>query len=236
MKFSIHSIYTQIFKLWRQKRRDLFVETIAPTPNDIMLDVGGYPSIWSTRSPMVKQVDCLNIHPVEWSEETAPQHHISTVTGDGCALQYGDRSYDVLFSNSVIEHVGNWDRQCAFAAEVQRVGKKLWIQTPAYECPLEPHYLAPFVHWLPVPIREVCVRWFTPWAWITRPSKAEVHETVRDTQLLTKRQVRELFPECTILTERLLWVFPKSYVAYRVDREPFAEADSDLPAASQPGC
>ncbi len=53
----------------------------------------------------------------------------------------------VVFSNSVIEHVGTWEDQQAFAAEVRRVGRRLWV--PAYECPIEPHYLAPLVHYLP---------------------------------------------------------------------------------------
>jgi hypothetical protein len=54
-----------------------------------------------------------------------------------------DQEYDIAFSNSVIEHVGDWERQAAFASEIRRVGKNLWIQTPAKECPIEPHYLAP---------------------------------------------------------------------------------------------
>jgi hypothetical protein len=167
---------------------------------------------------MVKRIDCLNIHPVTWLAESAPRHHITTVIGDGCALEYEDGIYDVLFSNSVIEHVGNWERQRAFAAEARRVGKELWIQTPAFECPVEPHFLALFVHWLPVSLRKFCVRWLTLWGWLTRPSRDQVNETVMHTQLLTRKQMKDLFPDCHIITEKMFGIVPKSYVAYRKTR------------------
>jgi hypothetical protein len=234
MKVSIHTVYGLIFKIWRKKRMDLFIETIDPRPNEVLLDVGGYPSTWMNRPQMVKRTDCLNIHPIEWSEEAAPQHHITAVLGDGCALKYDDRSYDIVFSNSVIEHVGDWNSQRAFASELSRVGKKLWIQTAAFECPLEPHFLAPFVHWLPVPIRKFCVRWLTPWGWITRPSKAQVNDQILHTRLLTKNQMKELFPDCRIWTERLLGMFPKSYIAYRTGSKQVIGGDGGQVLLSQP--
>ena len=67
------------------------------------------------------------------------------MVGDGCALKFPDKSYDIAFSNSVIEHVGSWERQQAFAKDIRRVGKAIWVQTPARECLIEPHYLAPFL-------------------------------------------------------------------------------------------
>jgi hypothetical protein len=154
--------------------------------------------------------------------------------GDGCALEQADRSYDILFSNSVIEHVGDWERQQAFAREVRRVGKKIWIQTPAFECPIEPHYLAPIVHWLPVAIRRRLLRWITPWGWLTKPSQEKIDETISLTRLLSKKQVKELFPDCVILTERLFRVFPKSYIVFRTDagQETSVSGTSDRPVVS----
>lgn len=216
MKFSIHAIYQQVFKIWRSKRMNWFIEIIKPEKTDTLLDVGGYPGTWTARPPLVGRIDCLNVHPVEWSGAAAPLHHITTLVGDGCALTYPDHAYDIVFSNSVIEHVGTWEQQRAFAAEVRRVGKRLWLQTPAYSCPLEPHFMAPFVHWLPIPVRRRVLRWMTPWGWLEKPSQSRVDETIHYTRLLTKKQMTELFPDCTIVTERLLGIFPKSYVAYRV--------------------
>ena len=102
MAFSIHSIYRQTFKIWRKKRARLFVETIKPQKDEIILDVGGYPDTWTTRPQEVLRIDCLNVHPVDWRKEAAPHHNISTLVGDGRALDFSDASYDIAFSNSVI--------------------------------------------------------------------------------------------------------------------------------------
>lgn len=230
MPFNIHTIYVQLFKIWRSKRMLLFEEMIDPQQQDVLLDVGGHPSTWVNRPQITKRIDCLNLHRIQWPTETeseylpnptdaANEYRITTIPGDGCALNYSDESYDILFSNSVIEHVGGWEQQRAFASEARRVGKKIWVQTPAFECPLEPHFLAPFVHWLPVAIRRLVTRWFTPWGWFNRPSQAITDRTIEHTRLLTKRQMQELFPDCKILTESLIWFIPKSYIAYRASKE-----------------
>lgn len=212
---NIHSLYALIFRFWRQKRMAQFEAIIEPNVSETVLDVGGYPGTWTSRPQSTKRIDCINLHEVDWDNAKNPGYCITTSVGNGCALTYANNSYEIVFSNSVIEHVGDWDQQKAFAEEVRRVGRKLWIQTPALECPLEPHFLAPFVHWLPVSVRRRVLRWFTPWGWLTRPSQSKVDETIAFTRLLSKRQFEELFPDCVILTERLLFVFPKSYIAYR---------------------
>jgi len=212
---NIYTIYAQIFKIWRQKRMDLFESIIQPDEEDLVLDVGGYPATWTSRPQLTKRIDCLNLHTLSWDPSAEPDYRITTSIGDGCELSYEDASYDIVFSNSVIEHVGDWKRQQAFAREVRRVGKRLWIQTPAYECPLEPHYFAPFVHWLPVRVRRRVLRWLTPWGWMQRPTQEKVDETIATTRLLTKREVEQIFPDCVVMTERLFGIFPKSYIAYR---------------------
>jgi SAM-dependent methyltransferase len=68
-------------------------------------------------------------------------------------LPYEDGAFDLVYSSSVIEHVPR-ERRAAFAAEVTRVGRGLYVQTPAYSFPVEPHSLLPFAHWLPVAVRR----------------------------------------------------------------------------------
>ena len=215
MRFSIHDIYRRLFKIWRRKRFALFVRLLSPRSDQRLIDVGGYPGFWTQHPVLLKSVDTLNVHPVPWDKHSHPEYNIQTMVGDGCALVFPDKSYDITFSNSVIEHVGSWERQQAFAGEIRRVGKASWIQTPAFECPIEPHYLAPFVHWLPKSVQRRIVRWLTPWGLLQRPSASEVNEMVETTRLLKKREVHILFPDCEIYTERLFGFIPKSYVAFR---------------------
>jgi len=211
----IHRIYKIAFKIWRERRLKLFVEKIRPEKTNRLLDVGGYPGTWTSHPPLVGSIDSLNIHPISWDPSWAPKHCISALIGNGCCLEMPDGSYDIAFSNSVIEHVGSWENQVAFANEVRRVGRALWIQTPAHECPIEPHYLAPFMHWFPKSIQRRSIRYFTLWGWMSRPPQTVIDEVVEANRLLTKKEMKLLFPDCEIYTERLLGVFAKSYVAYR---------------------
>jgi ubiquinone/menaquinone biosynthesis C-methylase UbiE len=136
---SIHDIYRVLFRFWRRRRFELFLDLIRPSDSETMLDVGGYPGSWIERGQPVQSIDILNVHEIDFDPDEYPDHCIKTLVGDGCALKFDDGSYDIVFSNSVIEHVGSWEKQQEFAAELRRVGGALWVQTPAYEwsCPLK---------------------------------------------------------------------------------------------------
>ena|SRR6267378_3668999 len=125
MSLSIHSIYRQIFKIWREKRFKLFLELGKPSASDILLDVGGYPGFWVLHHQPVRRVDALNVHEFPWNSKDFPDHNIRVLIGDGCSLAMPDKGYDIGFSNSVIEHVGSWERQRQFASELRRVAKVL---------------------------------------------------------------------------------------------------------------
>jgi len=172
--------------------------------------------------PTVGRIDALNVYEISFDGAKYPEHSIRALTGDGCRLEFADGSYDIAYSNSVIEHVGSWEDQKAFAAELRRVGGKLWCQTPARCSPIEPHYLAPFIHWLPRSIQRKLIRYFTVRGLIEKPSQAEIDEMVFSIRLLTYREMRQLFPDCTILTEYLLPMIPKSYIAVRTGKIPGA--------------
>jgi SAM-dependent methyltransferase len=68
-------------------------------------------------------------------------------------LPFADRSFDLVYCSSVIEHVSP-ERRGAFAAELRRVGRGWFVQTPARSFPIEPHSLLPGAHWLPVALRR----------------------------------------------------------------------------------
>lgn len=207
----IHAIFNLIFKFTRKRRMSWFAALLNPTDQVLILDVGGDPFNWQFLAQKPRVV-LLNRHvPPETS--TAPAQ-FEFVLGDGRALAYPNQAFEITYSNSVIEHVGTWNDQQAFAREIRRVGKKIWVQTPAWCFPIEPHYLTPFVHWIPRRLRKKMLRNFTVWGWLTRPSKVQVEESVQEIRLLTYAQMRKLFPDCEILTERfLLW--PKAYIAVR---------------------
>jgi hypothetical protein len=210
----MHRLWALIFKTFRRRRMRWFLERTKLRPDDELLDVGGYPATWLDLDRPVRSIDNLNVHEIEWDATSAPVPEIRTLEGDGRALEAADDAYDVVFSNSVIEHVGDWRAQRDFAREVSRVGRILWVQTPARWFPVEPHYLTPFVHFLPRGWQKRLLRNASVWGWLARPSQRQVDATVDEIRLLTHREMCELFPDCEILRERVLGL-TKSYVAVR---------------------
>ena len=120
-----------------------------------------------------------------------------------------------MFSNSVIEHVGSREKQTLFAREIARVGRRYWVQTPAYEFFIEPHYIAPFIHWLSDDYKRRLARYFTPWGLITKPTARQIQERIEEIRLLTEGDMKALFPASKIHYEGFLGMC-KSYSAYRV--------------------
>jgi hypothetical protein len=137
------------------------------------------------------------------------------VIGDARELPFPDRAFDIVYSNSVIEHVGNFDDQRRFAAECSRVGRSYFIQTPNRNFFIEPHMLTPFVHWLPKTWQPRLLRNFTLWGLITRPDDAAQARMLNTTRMLTCAEFQSLFPGAEIQTERFLGM-AKCFVAMKI--------------------
>ena len=188
-----------------------FYTLLAPSRETRVLDIGGGVQTWTTESGEANQfpVTLLNIR----SASILPER-FAAIEASATALPFADKSFDIAFSNSVIEHVGTWQDQQAFAIEARRVASKLWVQTPARSFPIEPHQFGLFVHFLPKRVQYKLARRFTIWGWLNKPTPAEVRELVDEVRLLTYREMKELFPDCQILKERCL-LLTKSYIAVR---------------------
>lgn len=208
----IQKIFKSVSPIFRGKRFKIFLDKLQPSTTDSVLDVGGFPQHWTPYATDLAVVDILNIHEIDHQNTSK----IRTIIGDGTALEFADESYDIVFSNSVIEHLSNWENQQKFAEEMQRVGKKIWIQTPAREFFLEPHFLTPFIHWVPPKLRTKMLRYFTVWGWMVRPTPEEAKAAVEEIRLLGYKEMKTLFPDCKIYRERFLGLFTKSYTAYRL--------------------
>ena len=195
--------------MWfRRRRMKRFFAIMNPAPQAKLLDIGGTGQTWLNESEDAAQfpVTLVNIR----RDGRVHGGRFTAVEGDGRALPFADNTFDIAFSNSVIEHVGTWDEQQAFAKEARRVARRLWVQTPARSFPIEAHLLAPYIQYLPKSLQHRLAPW-TPRGWMTPDV---VHEIVDEVRLLTYREVQQLFPECRILRERFLGL-TKSYIAVR---------------------
>ena len=136
------------------------------------------------------------------------------MVADACDLRtlFADQSFDLVYSNSVLEHVGGHARRADFAREAARLAPHHWVQTPNRYFPLEPHWLFPFFQFLPVPARAwIGEHWPLTWS---RQTGSDALETVLDTELIGATEFAHLFPGSTVLRERVAGV-TKSLIATR---------------------
>ncbi|MBV8808443.1 MAG: methyltransferase domain-containing protein [Acidobacteriaceae bacterium] len=189
----------------------LFERTFEITNRTRVLDVGGSPDIWETAS-VAPQVTILNL-----PSALGPQRPgLLAVAGDGRMLPFADKSFDIVFSNSVIEHVGTLADQRRFSDEIARVGRQYWVQTPNRHFPVELHVMLPFIHFFPKPVQRSVVRRFTLWQYATHPTpdvrRDYIHHFLNELNLLDTPALQALFPGARIISERVLGM-PKSLIA-----------------------
>lgn len=197
-----------IAPIFRGKRMELFLRTFEVVDDTRIIDLGGAASTWETIGPK-PQVTMIN----EWGSSYATER-FKYLIGDACNIDGPDNSYEIAFSNSVIEHVGDYSRQQAFAKEVRRIAPRYFVQTPYRYFPIEPHYMCLGIQFLPKPVFKRLVRRFSLWGIVTKPNKAEIEKSMSTIELLTVRQMRELFPDAQIFRERFLFL-TKSLMAIK---------------------
>lgn len=190
-------LYRLTMPYFRRPRMQMFAELFGVGEDTRVLDVGGAPDNWAWGRPRPR-VTTLNLASGD-------------VWGDGRRLPFRDDSFDIVFSNSTIEHVGDIDDQVAFACEIMRVGRGFFVQTPNRYFPVEPHFLTPFVQFLPPKARVRMSRNLTVWGLVTRPSPEAVASTGA-INLLSERDLRIMFFPAAVVRERFLGV-TKSLVA-----------------------
>ena len=196
---------------FRSRRMARFAREFAITGETTILDVGGSPETWDLLE-VRPRVTLLNTPRTRDEMAAAP----AWVAGDGRALPFRDASFDIVFSNSVIEHVGDAGSQGRFAREVMRVGRGFWVQTPSRWFPVEQHLLTPFIHWLPKAFQRALVPRFNLWGLVARPTPDRrefyLRHYLEEVRLLGAAELRALFPGARLVRERVLgWT--KSLIA-----------------------
>ncbi len=188
-----------------------FARECSVTPDTRILDIGGTPDCWNLL-PVCPRLVLLNTPRAKDDLASAA----AWVAGDGRALPFRDRSFDLVFSNSVIEHVGDAASQRRFAREVARVGRAYWVQTPNRWFPVEQHLFTPLVHWLPRAWQRVLVPRVNFWSLLVPVSpdrrRFYIDHYLSDVRLLGPSELRALFPGSRVLRERFLGL-TKSLIA-----------------------
>lgn len=204
----MHQLYRPFQLYFRNKRMRQFEELFHPDENTRIVDVGGYELNWTMISAK-PQVVMVNLE-----DEERTEGRFTKTRGDARALRFPDNAFDIAYSNSVIEHVGDAADQAAFAHEIRRVAPRYYVQTPNRLFPVEPHMMTVGIHYLPARLQRHLVRPLSVWGWVDRPDQHRVDEVIRTTRLLDRQQLERLFPDAEILEESVLGL-TKSLIAVR---------------------
>lgn len=194
---------------WERLRRSF------PDLGDMtVVDLGGTPDMWLRAPVRARHVHVVNLEPSPGGLPDWITARTADVTDP--AVRAGLGTFDLVFSNSTIEHVGGYGGRSRFADAVHALAPLHWVQTPYRYFPVEPHFVAPGFQFLPLGVRARAVR---RWPLThSRPSSAEeAMRAVVGIELLGRAEMRHLFPDSDLVGERVLGL-TKSLIALRRPR------------------
>ena len=207
MPLRMNPLLLYLHRKSREQKHRLFLRLLRPTPEMRILNVGasgtsiGLPeqleSFYDNRSRITG--GGISFADVQDYRNSFPD--VQAVVFDGCALPFANKSFDIVYSNAVLEHLPGNELVERFAAEVQRVGRGWFITTPNFWYPFDPHYHLPFVQLLPEATQRNLVR---------RLGKMPYDHL----HLLTMKQLRRLFPAGEVVGCRVTF-YPETLIAYR---------------------
>lgn len=206
---------------FRQRRfalvQPMIEAVIAAKGSCRIADIGGTEYYWLIASDFLAKAP-VEIHLINLEKAETKGRQFVAHAGDACALShFADDSFDLVHSNSVIEHVGDWKRMARMAGEVRRLAPAYFLQTPNFWFPYEPHFRAPFFHWLPEPVRARLLMTFNLGFGGRRETMDAAMQGLQSSNLLGAAQLAALFPDARIARERI-GPLTKSLMAIRERR------------------
>lgn len=173
---------------FRSGKSEQFLSLLSTHHPGRLLDVGGGTGMNGEFIPLYGRFDSVTVVNLNPPEQDAVPLKVRNVNADGRHLPFPDKSFDWVFSNAVIEHVGDWDDQRQFAAEIRRVALRgYFITTPNRYFPIEPHALLPLYQFYPERLK--------PFVCVSLPGDMNEVEQI---SLLSRKRLQVLFPEARV--------------------------------------
>lgn len=192
----------------RDRRWKVFTDTFPDVGEMTVLDIGGDVRAWRLAPVRPKKLILLNIF-----EQEVEEDWITALVGDACEPPADLPAADMVYSNSVIEHVGGHFRRVQFAETVHRC-ERYWVQTPSRNFPIEPHFMFPGLQHLPRRAQMAAVTHWPVGNYAEVKDKSEALSYLLDIELLTADEMRFYFPDSELYRERFAGL-TKSFVAIK---------------------
>lgn len=132
-----------------------FAESFPPRHDWRVLEVGTNGSLEQAQDyflhslyPYPEQITAAGLEEPDVFQQVFPRYRYVQVRRNA-PLPFDDDSFDLVFSNAVVEHVGSREQQRGFLDELLRVGKRVFVTTPNRRHPIEFHTVTPLLHYLP---------------------------------------------------------------------------------------
>lgn len=199
----------------RRKRLEFFSEFCSKLDKPVkIIDLGGSDYHW--RNSGFKNNSDYHITIVNTESQNLRElRNVSFIKMDIKNLMFfDDKEYDVVYSNSLIEHIADQDDRKKLAAEIVRIGKHYFIQTPNYFFPVEPHFLFPFFQFFPEIMRTKLIMKFNLGWFEKQTDESEAKAMAVSIKLFKKEELKKLFPEGNIYSEKYL-MLNKSFIIYK---------------------
>lgn len=199
---------------FRKKRFEFFKEYCSKLPKPIkILDIGGSDYYWKSPGFNDEENYTIEIMNLE-DQDTDNFKNISFIKKDVRDMNnIKDSEYDLVYSNSLIEHLNTFEEQKKLASEIMRIGKNYFIQTPNFYFPVESHFLLPFFQFLSDDMKTKLVSNFNLGWFEKQTDIVKARELATSVRLLTEKELKEIFPGCEIYKEKY-FSFNKSFIAF----------------------
>ncbi len=208
---------TSINQKFREKRFKFFLSLFENIKSDKpvrILDIGGEESYWE-RMNFVQNNEDVHITLLNLTQVPTKYPNLLSIKGDACDLsEFKDKEFDIVFSNSVIEHLYTKENQQKMANDAIRIGKNYYVQTPNYYFPIEPHWIFPGFQFLPFNTRVFLTHHFALGNFSKITNKNEAKRLVSEISLLTEKEMKALFPGGKVYREMFMG-FKKSVAMYQ---------------------
>lgn len=209
-----HSFIFPILGYFR-RRRGKFLLRQFPGINQMRIcDIGGSQHFWEKLDIGVPRshITIYNISDAETqtADGLMRGEQCKLIIYDGHHVPVENQAFDLCVCNSVIEHVPP-ERREELAREIRRIAARIFLQTPAFEFPLEPHFIFPFLHWLPRSLGYWLAA-VSPWRLLAQANRRELYEYYFGTRLLRRKELLKLFPDCLVVSERFCGLTKSHYV------------------------